>query len=185
MINANGGAESASVVRERCAWQKFRELSSILTAKYVSLKLKGRVYDTCVRSAMLFGSETWAMKDEQEARFERTEMRMVRWMSEVSLREKKTSAELRARMGLKPVGEVVRGNRLRWLGHILRKDEEDWVRKCMDYEIDGKRPRGRPEKTWKDSVEKDMVARGLSRGDAMDRERWRAGVIGCKWPTPA
>jgi len=185
MINANGGAESASVVRARCAWQKFRELSSILTAKYVSLKLKGRVYDTCVRSAMLFGSETWAMKAEQEARFERTEMRMVRWMSEVSLREKKTSAELRARMGLKPVGEVVRGNRLRWLGHILRKDEEDWVRKCMDYEIDGKRPRGRPEKTWKDSVEKDMVARGLSRGDAMDRERWRAGVIGCKWPTLA
>ena len=40
------------------------------------------------------------------------------------------------------------------MGHILRKDEEDWVRKCMDYEIDGKRPRGRPEKTWKDSVEK-------------------------------
>ena len=55
----------------------------------------------------------------------------------------------------------------------------------MDYEIDGKRPRGRPEKTWKNSVEKDMVARGLSRGDAMDRERWRAGVIGCKWPTLA
>ena len=59
---------------------------------------------------MLFGRETWAMKAEQEARFERTEMRMIRWMSEVSLREKKSSAELRARMGLKPVGEVVRGN---------------------------------------------------------------------------
>ena len=55
----------------------------------------------------------------------------------------------------------------------------------MDYEVDGKRPRGRPEKTWKDLVEKDMVARGLSRGDAIDRERWRAGVHGCKWPTPA
>ena len=185
MINANGGAESASVARGRCAWQKFRELSPILTAKHISLKLKGKVYDTCVRSAMLYGSETWAMKAEEEARFERTEMRMVRWMCEVSLREKKTSAELRARMGLKPVGEVVRGNRLRWFGHVLRKDPEDWVRKCMDYEADGKRPVGRPVKTWKDLAEKDMLARGLVREDAMDRVRWRAGVHGCKWPTLA
>ena len=68
---------------------------------------------------------------------------------------------------------------------MLRKDPDDWVQKCMDYEVEGKRPRGRPEKTWKDLVEKDMVARRLSRGDAMDREKWREGVQGCKWPTPA
>jgi hypothetical protein len=112
------------------------------------------------------------MKAEQETRFERTEMRMIRWMTGVSLREKKTSVELRARIGLKPVREVVRGNRLRWLGHVLRKDPGDWVQKFMDYEVEGKRPRGRPKKTWKDLVEK-VVARGLSRGDAMDKEKWR------------
>ena len=54
------------------------------------------------------------------------------------------------------------------------------MRKCMDYEVELKRPRGRPEKTWKDLVKKDMVARGLSRGDAIDREKWRVGVHGCK-----
>ncbi len=69
--------------------------------------------------------------------------------------------------------------------HVLRKDPDNWVRKCMDYEVDGKRPRGRPEKTSKDLVENDMVARGLSQGDAIDRERWRVGVHGCKWPTAA
>ena len=53
----------------------------------------------------------------------------------MSLREKKSSSELRARMGLKPVGEVVRGNRLRWFGHVLRKDPDDWVRKCNYYEL--------------------------------------------------
>ena len=139
---------------------------------HISLKLKVRVhvYETRVRSAMLYGSETWAMKAEQEATFERIEMRMIRWMSGESLKEKKTSAELRARMGLKSVGEIVRGNRLRWLGHVLRKDPDVWVRSCMDYEVDGKRPRGRPEKAWMDLLEKDMEARGLSRGDATDRE---------------
>ncbi len=52
-------------------------------------------------------------------------MQLIRWMSGVSLRERKTSAELKARMSLKPVGEVVRGNRLRWFGHVLKKDPDD------------------------------------------------------------
>src|SRR5271163_82579 len=188
MLNANGEVESASVMRTRCAWKKFRELSPILTGKYISLKLKGRAYDTCVRSAMINGSETWAMKTNQEARFERTEMRMVCWMSGVSLKEKRCSADLRASMGLDAMGEVVRRNRLRWLGHVLRKDPNDWVRKCVDFEVEGKRSRGRPVKTWQrsgDVVEKDMKVRGLKRDDAVDRERCRAGVHGCKWPTPA
>ncbi len=62
----------------------------------------------------------------------------------------------------------------------LRKYPDDWVRKCMDYEVDGKRPRGRPEKNLKDLWEKDTIARGLSWGDAIDREKWRVGIHGCK-----
>ena len=60
-LNGGGGADSASVTRVRCAWRKFKELSGILTRKGVSLKLKGKVYVTCVRSAMVYGSEIWAM----------------------------------------------------------------------------------------------------------------------------
>ena len=55
----------------------------------MSLKLKGKL---CVRSATVYGSETWAMTPEQSRRLERT-MRMVRWMCGVSLR---LSAECRA-----------------------------------------------------------------------------------------
>ena len=37
----------------RCAWRKFRELSSILTAKAASLKLKGKIYSACARGSMI------------------------------------------------------------------------------------------------------------------------------------
>jgi len=37
-------------------------------------------------------------------------------------------------------------NRLRWYGHVLRKDDDDWVKKCMEHEVEGSRPRGRPKK---------------------------------------
>ena len=173
MINGNGGASSASVARVRCAWKKFRELSGILTSKDVSLKLKGKVYLACVRSAMVYGSETWAMTSEQMGRFERTEMRMVRWMCGVSLRDKFTSDELRERMGIEPVLDFVKRSRLRWMGHVLRKSDDDEVKKCFELEIPGKGMRGRPKKTWRQVLERDMKEVGLKKEDADDRERWR------------
>jgi hypothetical protein len=62
MVNADSEADSAVVAMVRCAWKKYRKLSPILTFKGASLKLKGQVYGSCVRSCMMYGSETWLMK---------------------------------------------------------------------------------------------------------------------------
>jgi len=35
---------------------------------------------------------------------------------------------------------------LRWYGHVLRKGENDRMKKCTDYEVEGVRPRGKPKK---------------------------------------
>ena len=88
IISSNGGAEAAVTARMRCAWRKFRELAPVLTQKGFSLRLKGRVYESCVRSCMVYGSETWPMKKASEEKLERTDMRMIRWMCWVSLRNK-------------------------------------------------------------------------------------------------
>ena len=122
---------------------------------------------------MIYGCETWVMSVEQVMRVERTEMRMVRWMCGVSLRERKTNEELRQRMGIEAVGVVMKRNRLRWLGHVLRKDDDDWVKRSMSLEVDGKRGRGRPRLTWIKMVERDMRERGLVKEDVLDRERWK------------
>jgi len=37
---------------------------------------------------------------------------------------------------------------------VLRKEDNDWVKKCMEYEVEGARPRSRPKKTWREIVEK-------------------------------
>jgi len=55
---------------------------------------------------------------------------------------------------------------------VLQKEDNDWVKKCMLYEVEGARPKGRPKKTWRAIVEKDCQARGLKKEDAMDRIRW-------------
>jgi len=96
-------------------------------------------------------------------------MRMVRWMCGVKLQDRVLSKELRGRLGLDDKISVLQRNRLRWYGHVLRKVDNDSIKKCMEYEVEGARPRGRPKKTWREIVEKDCKARGLNREDATDR----------------
>ena len=58
---------------------------------------------------------------------------------------------------------------------MLRIEYNDWVKKCMDYEVEGARPRGRPKKTWREKVEKDCQAHGLNE-DVMDHIRWKKQI---------
>ena len=44
--------------RARIVWVKFKECGELLNSKMFSLKMKGMIYQSCVRSAMLYGSET-------------------------------------------------------------------------------------------------------------------------------
>ena len=173
MLNGGGVSVSASQAKIRCGWRKFRELRGLLTKRDVTLKLKGKIYAACVRSAMVYGSETWAMTNEEQLCLERTERRMLRWMCGLSLKDRVSSEEIRERMGVDSVLDVVRRGRLRWLGHVLRKDENDWVKKCIDMDVHGRRGRGRPKKTWRQVVEKDMRDAGMKTSDAVDRDRWR------------
>ena len=60
---------------------------------------------------------------------------------------------------------------------MLGKEYNDWVKKCMEYEVEVARPGGRPKKTWREIVEKDCQVHGLNREDAMDRSRWRKQIM--------
>ena len=87
MIGAAGGAEDASSTRVRYGWKKFNELATILTLRGASHKLKGKIYNSCVRSAMVYSSETWPMKKEDLNGLERAEHTMMQRMRGLALRD--------------------------------------------------------------------------------------------------
>ena len=78
---------------------------------------------------MLHGSETWPVRKENVVALQRAEMRMVRWMCGVKLKDRLPSKELRERLGVDDIALVLQQNRLHWYGHVLRKDVDDWVKK--------------------------------------------------------
>ena len=91
MLSQEGGCEHAILKWIHTGWLKFRELSCLLIGKGMSLKFKGIIYTTCIRPVMLYGNETWATKVEDIREMQRSEMRMLRWMTEVSLSERKSN----------------------------------------------------------------------------------------------
>ena len=55
-VNASGGCEAAVTARARIGWVKFKECGELLNSKRFSLKMKGMIHLSCVRSAMLYWS---------------------------------------------------------------------------------------------------------------------------------
>ena len=103
----------------------------MLARRGASLKVKGKIYRSCVQSVLVYGSETWPIKREDQRRLERTERAMVRKMCAVKLAETISSKVLRGRLGIESVLDVVRRGRLRWFEHVERKEETEWVSACI------------------------------------------------------
>ena len=108
MLSQEGGCEHAILKRIQTGWLKFRELSGLLIGKGICLRSKGIIYTTCIRPAMLYGSETWPTKIEDIRKMQRSEMRMLRWMTGVSLSERISNEWVRNMLAIDDIAEVIR-----------------------------------------------------------------------------
>ena len=66
---------------------------------------------------------------------EKAEMRMVRWMCRTSLHEGIKNEVLLQSVGLMGVAEVIRIGRLRWYGHVARREDIHWLQKDLNFPV--------------------------------------------------
>ena len=168
-----GGSSDAVSTRIISAWKAFRELLPILTNRGIKLKLRGNVFNACVRKVLLYGSETWPVVNDDVQRLVTADSGMIRWICGVSLKDHVSSADLLLRLGLNSIKDVLRWNRLRYHGHLVRMEDDVWPKKVSSYGINGKQPRGRPCKRLCDVVAADMKTLKLCDDDALERAAWR------------
>ena len=171
-LNASGGCETAVTSRVRIGWMKFRECGELLRGRRF-LRMKGMVYRSCVRSAMLYGSETWCLRETKMAIL-RTERAMVRSMCGVKLVDKKKMENLMEVLGLKKtLDRIAKANGVRRYEHVIRRDDDNILKKAVMMEVNRKRKRGRPKLTWRRQAEESVKKVGLKIEEAGDRTRWR------------
>ena len=58
------------------------------------------------------------------------------------MKDKISSGELRSRLGIHSIRDVIQARRLRWFGHLERMGGDNWVSKCRDLVVPGTKSRG-------------------------------------------
>ena len=91
---------------------------------------------------MLYGEETWPVKAEDIQSFHRNKMAMVRWMCGASLKQDDCPSceTVRNKWGVKPIQDVLQQRRLRWFGHVERRDADCWLKRVQVLQAPGKAP---------------------------------------------
>ena len=109
------------------------------------------------------------------------EMKMLRFAMGVTRKDKIRNQYIRGTVKVERLGMKLREGRLRWYGHVMRKDQEYVGRKMMEMELPGKRKRGRPKRRFLDVVKEDMEEVGAKETDVENRMVWRK-IIRCGYP---
>ena len=87
-VSASGGCEAGVTAKTRCRWVKPRECGELMYGSRLPLKMKGAVYKSDIRLAILYGSEAWCLKESEMGILQRTERSMVRTMCGVQLKDR-------------------------------------------------------------------------------------------------
>ena len=145
-VNENATTEEDMLKRTQCGWMKWRDLTPMLCDKRMPLNVKSKLYITVVRPAMLYGAECWATKSVGIKKMEAAEMKMLRWTTGKTKLDKIPNTITRSKMKTAPIGEKIKTQRLRWFGHLERRDETHIGRIVEKMKIEGKDLRTTAEK---------------------------------------
>jgi hypothetical protein len=160
-------------------------MSRLSTRVWENTKLttntKIAVYNACVLSTLLYGSETWVTYARQERRLNSFHLRCLRRILSINWQDKVSNKDVLESAKSQSMFAMLSKRRLRWLGHV-RRMEDGRLPKDMLYGqlTSGTRAVGRPLLRFKDICKRDMRSADIDpetwEATAADRNAWRQAV---------
>ena len=174
IVARNGSMEAEFNERMRKANQAMGMLSAVWKSHRLSVHSKVRLYITLVRSILLYGHESWYSNESVCSRFVRFENKILRRILEVRLVDRIRVSHMRDVTQVPWIDDVIKRARWSWMGHVMRRDEEErLIKQAVLWRPEGTRRRGRPKPTWLNTMKKDAGERwNIVEGEAQDRQRW-------------
>ncbi|KAK3535080.1 hypothetical protein QTP70_003022, partial [Hemibagrus guttatus] len=125
-VQSNGECGKEVKKRVQAGWNGWRKVSGVLCDQKISARIKGKVYRTVVRAAMLYGLETVSLRKRQESELEVAELKMLRFSLGVTRLDRIRNEYIRGTAHVGRLGDKVKEARLRWFGHVQRRDKVSW-----------------------------------------------------------
>ena len=133
-------------------------LSWVWTQGKLSLSTKLRIYNSCIVSVLLYGSETWTLLSADTSRLQAFHMRCQRRILGVKWQDKIKNTIISDKTGLPHISDLISSRRVALFGHVARLGENTPAHCTLKLSIGArtgqppssswKRPRGRPRDTW-------------------------------------
>ncbi|KAK3553470.1 hypothetical protein QTP70_003514 [Hemibagrus guttatus] len=144
IVQSNGECAKEVKKRVQAVWNGWRKVSGVLYDRKISARIKGKVYRTVVRPAMLYGLETVSLRKRQESELEVAELKMLRFSLGVTRLDRIRNEYIRGTAHVGHLGDNVREARLRWFGHVQRRERPPCVNKTAQthkgMDMDSTRP---------------------------------------------
>ena len=123
-VQESGGCEREVKKRVQAEWNGWRKVLGVTCDKRLPARVKGKVYIAVVRPAMVYGLETVAVTKKQVEEMEVAEMKMLRFAMGVTRKIRIRNEYIRSTVKVEQLGMKMRKSRLRWYGHVMRRDQE-------------------------------------------------------------
>ena len=179
-VTNSGGAGKDITNRIGKARNTFYLLNNVWKSQHYGLKTKLRIYNSCVLSTLLYGSECWRMTDGDERKLSVFHTKCLRRIKRIFWPQRISNEELLRQCEQDSMETILMKKRWRWIGHTLRRDHDHIARVALHWTPEGKRKRGRPRNTWRRTVEAEMKAHNETWGTvtrkAQNRQEWRSFV---------
>ncbi|KAK4467973.1 hypothetical protein MN116_000243 [Schistosoma mekongi] len=182
IIDEKGGSDADVKTRIGKARAAFLQLKNIWNSKQISTNLKVRLFNSNVKTVLLYGAETWRITANIIRRIQvfinncLHKILNVRWPETIS------NNLLWERTNQLPAEEETRKRRWKWIGYTLRKPSDCITRQALTWNPVGKRKSGRPKNTLRQELEADIKRMNSNWKQleriAEDRVKWRTLVSG-------
>jgi ribosomal protein L31E len=184
VVDKTGGTDADVKTRIGKARTAFVMLGKIWKTNNISTATKIRIFNSNVKSVLLYGAETWKTTKTMLKKIQAFVNRCLRRILHIWWPNKITNEELWRKTNEKPILEQIRSRKWGWIGHTLRKPRHSTTRQALLWNPQGKRKRGRPRNTWRRETEAEMENAGYTWKQletvAQNKTRWRGVVSGTK-----
>ncbi|KAK3526994.1 hypothetical protein QTP86_006135 [Hemibagrus guttatus] len=126
-VQSNGECGKEVKKRVQAGWNGWRKVSGVLCERKISARIKGKVYRTVVRAAMLYGLETVSLRKRQESELEVAELKMLTFSLGVTRLDRIRNEYIRGTAHVGRLGDNVMEARLRWFGHVQRREKNSAI----------------------------------------------------------
>jgi hypothetical protein len=142
-----------------------QNLKKFWTLSGVPCSLKAKIHHACVRSVLLYGSESWPVKQTDIQAINVFENKCARVFIDNGYQHTNIYIRERAKLGAS-IDPVIKERRLRWIGHVLRMELCEIPNAALEF-VKGetwKRPAGGMKTTWRKIMLKDIEKHAKPRG---------------------